>query len=560
MLNPLFKVRLCNFQLDAPIASARAQPPYLLRGRFDDRAFNTKGFSSASMRPTWDDDISFEYVSPSVEQLTSRYLMIECYGGEAFLGACRVSLYNVATGPTGFQLELKDGMRDVGRLNFHCSMELISDVAIQLSRVVVDQLPRLGYDDAPNPYLSYSLTNAGDVKESSVAAGARIPEWSALPPVYFKGTYLQLCAQRLSFTLKHSRNAFSVSYNDITMSAFSIPFDKFPIDSKSVSIPFRERIHSEVGFPFPFSGEIRGVLEFRNVHQVVQLAAGVRTDNGVTGGVSSFGPRSSSPPRSQDLPAVIRTTSPPRRGAPAAQPNVSFVSPPPPPTQISSYVPPSQAASSMMHSTSAAMNVPMPAVAPVDLEVLEEVTSKQSALLSKVEGRLQEISRRKNEVTSQIASQKVNEETELEAASQRKLQLDNDLRNALLEKDRLEEHLRSIQLRREEESRIAVQQAAERERAKRALEEEQQEALVMQQRVVQLRNEMTRHLEEEERRYQQRVREAEEARRRTMEDTNALADLEARLAEAELRATVRQKEEQSRTVRRSQLSSPPRQR
>jgi hypothetical protein len=577
MLNPVFKVRFFDFQLDAPIAVSRAPPPFVLRVRVDDRAINTKGFPSSNMRPTWDDDVYIEYVAPSIEQLTSRYLVIECYGGnDTFLGSSRLSLYDVASGPSNFHLDLKQGLRDVGKLDFRCTFELLADVSINFSRIRIDSLPALGYDGNPNPYLTLHV-GAGDVKESSIAAGSRAPEWSALPPVHFRGTYAQLCQQRVSIALKHCRNGFNESPADPTMAHVVLPLDRFAIEPRMCTIPFREMVHNDPGFPFPFSADMSGVIEFRNVHPIMQMSAGIRHDTGVVGGVPAVGHagvtgqiRSSSPSRAshyqaQPLPTMQRATSPPRnRGQPPSPYVATAVAPPQQsfaqPSQYSSYVPPSQVhaqQSSMSMNYSA---VPLPAVAPADLEMLDDVTLKQSSLLSKIEGRLHEIARRKADVAAQLSAAKLAEEMELEAASQRKVQLDGDLRNALLEKDRLEEHLRSIQLRREEESRSAVQQAAERERAKRALEEEQQEALAMQQRVVQLRNEMTRHLEEEEHRYHQRVREAEEARRRTQDDANALADLEARLAEAELRATVRQREEQHRSARRSYLGSPNRSR
>lgn len=552
MLSPLFSVKLCGFQLDAPIVSSRGHPPYVLRGQVGDRAFNTTACMSPAMRPIWEDVIVLDYLAPSIEQLTTKYLTIECYGGDSFLGSCRIPLYSVATGPTEYALDVKDGIRDIGRLSFQCFFELVSDVSIQLQRVRIDNLPRLGYDDAPNPYLSVSIGPGGEVMESPIAAQARSPQWATLPSLSFKGTYRQLRQQRITVTLKHCRNAFSISHADPLMSVFTIALDQFPIEPRSSSVPLRMRFHSDPNFPFPFSSEITASIEFRNVHSVIQQVAGVATDTKIIGGVSAVATRSS-PVQSY----ASRATSPPRvRAAPPPPPsfvNVSNIATPQQSYLSQPYVAPSQVQQSFA-SAVPPPSVPLPSVAPEDLQVMDDVTSKQSALLAKVQARLSDIARRKADVTSQIAAAKANEDIEIETASQRKAQLDKDLHSALQEKDRLEEHLRSIQGRREDEGRIAVQQAAERERAKRALEEEQQEAVLMQQRVVQLRTEMTRHLEEEERRYQQRVREAADARRRTDEDAAALAELESRLVDAELRAAARQKDDTHRSTRRASPS------
>jgi hypothetical protein len=512
------------------------------------------------MQPIWSTDVHFEYNnSPTIESLATKYLVIECYGAEAYLGVCRIDLYAIASGPRNLRLTLREGHRDNGTVEFDCHFELVTTVTIQFTRVLIQQLPALGYEGNPNPYLTFGLVD-GEY-ESAVAPNARVPEWSALPPLHFKGTYYQLAEQKALFRIKHSRNGYTSGITDPQMASFEVDFSRLPIEPRGCLLPFREMAHSLPSYPYPFSAECSGVIEFRNVHPIVQLRGGLRTDHEVVGGIPPTAQRSS-PPRQRALPPL--PVSPDRSSRAILTDNHTVINVPRSPAMPSQTlplnVPQTYSAAVSYSAPSAPYSAPVPTAAPADLELLEEVTAKQSSLLLKVQTRLEEVLRKKQDVLTQISSHKIQQENMTEAASQRKIAIDNDLRSALQEKDRLEEAIRNVQLRREEESRVAAHQAVERERARKALEEEQQEAVVMQQRVVQLRNEMTRHLEEEERRYQIRVREAEESRRRTLQDADALAALESRIADAESRAMMRSREEQARSVRRVQLSSPPRQR
>ena len=583
-LAPVFKVRLCNFKATGVNQLPRVHPPFIIRGNFDGRAFNSEPFHSITMQPMWALDIAFDYTNaPTIESLPTRYLIVECYGAECFLGMCRVDLYTLATGPRCVELALREGGKSNGTVSFEVFFELVSTVTVQLNRLTLQQVAPRGYESSPNCYLTYALSDGTTTLESPVAANAVTPDWERLAPLHLRTTFDQLTNQKLRFELKHSRNGYTAGISDPLLATFEVAFDRLPLEPGRDSVAyFREMVHSLPNYPFPFSTEVTGAIEFRNMHRVSQLRGGALTNDGITGGVPYVADRTLSPPRRRNSP--LKTVAAPRPPSPqsirASSYNTSSVSyqqqqqhsyvshnnstsnytsnyhntmPPPIAMPATQLPPPPQAFPGALQSSFAA---PMPAATPLDLEMLDEVSSKQHVLLEKVRTRLSDVNRRKQEITVQMHSHKIREESEVEAASQRRIALDADMRATLAERERLEEALRHIAFRREEEQRVAAQQAVERERAKRALEEEQQEALLMQQRVVQLRNEMQRHLEEEERRYQQRVREAEEARRRTQQDSEALAALEARMAEAESRAAHRVREEHSRSVLRTQLSPP----
>lgn len=189
--------------------------------------------------------------------------------------------------------------------------------------------------------------------------------------------------------------------------------------------------------------------------------------------------------------------------------------------------------------------------------MLQDVSDKQQALLTKVTLRLQEVSRRRAEIANLVANNRVREEEEAESTNQRRSAIDADIRAAEAERERIEQAITAIALRREEQLRINAQQSADREKARLALEEEQREVAILEQRVAQLRAEMTRHLDEEEQRFAQRVREAEEARRRSQQDAEQLSSLEAKIAQTEQRVQQRRREEETRSMRRSREVQPP---
>lgn len=541
-LSHQFRVRLCNFKADGVIHAPRAAPPFCIRGSFDGRAFNSENFHGATMAPMWALDVSFDYHASTIEALATKYLVVECYGGELFLGMCRVDLMALATGPRSIHLGLKEGSRVNGTLSFECVFELVANVTLQLSRVALTHIAPRGYENNPSPYLAFGFADGSASLESPIAANAQSPEWERLPSLHLRTTYQALCDQRVRFELKHSRNGFTAGISDPLMAVFDLALDTLPIEvGRDSAVPFRQMVHSLPNYPFPFSTELHGIAEFRNVHRVVQQKTGILTDEGVVGGAAlldtnrSFASgfnaqqaRLSSPQRHPPPPALS-----PAKPHAFSSSNVSFNAsaaypPLPPPQQVLVYSAPPPPP-------------PSGGAAGTDLAVLDDVAHQQVKLVQQIQTRLQNVNGRRTELTHLIAAQKLREDAEVEAASQRRTAIDADMRMALAERERLEASLRAVQLRREEEARLAAQLAAERERAKRALEAEQQEVAHLQQRVNVLRAEMTKHLEEEERRYQQRVREAEEARRRTMLDAEALAALESRLSQAEARAMQRSK-------------------
>lgn len=549
-LSVAFKARLCNFRATGVNTSPKAAPPFCLRGNFDGRAFNSEYFHSATMAPMWALDTSFEYHSPSIEALAGKFLVVECYGGDVFLGMCRIDLLTLARGPSSLELQLREGHRPTGMLTFDVMFQQVCNVTLQFCRLSLRRLAGRGYEGGPNPYLSYGFVDSGHQLESPVAPNAESPEWERLPPLHLKCSFAQLCEQRIRFDVKSSRNGFTAGINDPTMATFEISLSTIPIDiGRDCAAGFREMVHSLPSYPYPFSTECSGMLEFRNVQKVVQMRGGVQTDDGVVGGVPAGNApefSSSSPARAALRPAVADAgtalVSPPRRREAPVGLNASVLPPIEPPVSYASAAPWPQSSQLPPPVTS---TLPLTTMRGQDIELLEEVTEKHQTLLSKAQARLTDVSRRRADVAHQLSSYKAREDEVLETSARRRAAIEADTKAAIAERERLEAQLSAIAARREEELRVAAALQAERERARRALEEEQREVAVLEQRVSQLRAEMARHLEEEEARYAQRIREAEEARRRSQIDEENLAALEARLNQAEARATQRQREEAS---------------
>jgi hypothetical protein len=531
----MFKVRLANFK--ATGINARGDPPFCIRGNFDGKAFHTEYFHGHSMSPMWALDARFDYHTPTVDVLGNKFLLLECYGNDVFLGMCRVDLHSLCTGPTAVELSMKEGERVTGTLSFDVYMEHVTNTTIQLTRVALGHVAARGVEQSPSPFLSYGFVETGNTLESLVAPNATSPEWDRLPPLHKRCSYAELCDSAVRFEVKHARNGFSPGVCDPVMATFDINLATLLIEvGRDSTIVLREMVHSLPGYPHPFSTQLSGVLEIRNAPKLVQLRGGLLTDTGIIGGVSavpSGSPhrRGGSPAR---FPSPVHVPSPVRAApvhvSPTHRHNSSYVQP-------AHHHAPAPAAGAGPYGDVSRSH---------DVEVLEEVGDRQSSLLTRVHARLQDVSRRRADVTRQISTLKNREDELQEASRHRRGALEADLQTAQSERDRLEEQLRVLALRREEEARTTAHQAAEREKARLLLEDEQREVAQLQHRVAQLRDEMTRHLNEEEARYAGRVQEAEESRRRANQDAEDLALLEARLGEAETRAARRHSDDTSR--------------
>lgn len=532
----LFKVRLCNFK--ASSVNTRGTAPFCVRGNFDGKPFHTEYFHGQSMAPMWALDIKFDYHAPNIDVLVAKYLLLEVYGSDVFLGMSRIDLLALASGPSSVELTVRDGLRVNGTLTFDCFIEQVTNVTFQLTRAALGHLANRGQETNPSPYLAYGFQETGPTLESAVSPNAVSPEWERLPPLHKRVSYPSLTDTRLFLEVKHSRNGFSPSITDPVMATFEISLATLPVEiGRDSVLPIREMVHSLPAYPFPFSTMFTAVLELRNAPRIAQMRSGLLTENGVVGGVSaqaSFASSSIMPPIQPPLQAAA--SSPSRYRSPPRMPSA--------PRGPGALPPPAPQPESIDISTRAG-----------DIEVLEGVADKHSVLLAKTQQRLQDVSRRRAEVAQQISTLKSREEQVTEATARRRAGLEADLRTALAERERLEDAIRSVTLRREEEVRIASLQATERERMRRALEEEQQEVAALQGRVLQLRSEMARHLEEEEQRYLQRLKEADEARRRAQQDADDLALLEARLTQAESRAQQRHREEESKMASRVQRTA-----
>jgi hypothetical protein len=536
-LSHQFKVRLCNFK--ATGITSRANPPFCVRGNFDGKAFNTEYFNSGSMTPMWALDSRFDFHTPNLDLLSNKYLLLEVFGADVFIGMCRIDLHSMATGPTCVELSLKEGHRVAGTLTFEAHFEHITNTTMQFTNVSLSHVAARGSgeDGAPSPYLSLGFAETGVNVESMVAPSATSPTWDRLPPLHKRATYHDLCDTRIVFELKHARNGFSPGVSDPLMGSFELNLGSVPIDVGVDSyIPVRIMVHSAPQYAFPFSTPFSGTLEVRNAPRLVQLRGGLLTENGVIGGVSVIGTAGLNNSARPASPSRYGATSPPRAISPnhtaasAIYQSAPDVSRTPMAPASSSYAAAPQA--SAMRSA----NIDASDLRAADVDVMDEVTERQSGLLARVQQRLQDVARRRADVTMRLEELSVKERERGESGVRRKASLESDMRTAQSERDRIEDALRALQQRRDEESRVAAEQANDRERMRRDLEDEQREVEVLQNRVAMLRAEMERHLAEEQDRYLQRVREAEDQRRRAQQDAEEFAMIEARLAEAEARA------------------------
>jgi hypothetical protein len=554
----MFKVRLCNFK--ATGISSRGNPPYCVRGNFDGKPFNTEYFHSGSMSPMWALDSRFDFHTPNIDMLANKYLLLECYGADVFIGMCRVDLYALATGPTSVELNLREGHRVAGTLTFEAFFEHVTNTTLQFTNVSLTHVAARGQheDSHPCPYIALGFAEAGPTIESMVAPSSTAPMWERLPPLHKRCSYNELCDSRVILELKHARNGFSPGVSDPLMASFELHLGTVPIDVGVDSfVPVRIMVHSTPQYAFPFSTPFNATLEVRNAPKLVQLRGGLLTDSGVIGGVPPVG--------AAGLNVSVRPSSVLGGGSPSrsrVQAPVESVRLSPDHTHRPNYRTAIEPASHItrtplqqtMHAMPTTMNASammngseVSALRAADIDLMEEVSDRQSSLLSRVHSRLQDVMRRRSDVQRRLDELATKEADRVESTSRRKGALEGDLRTALSERERIEDALRALQMRREEEARVVAEQAADRERMRRDLDEEQREVDILQNRVAMLRQEMERHLQEEQERYLIRVREAEESRRRAQQDAEEFAMIEARLAEAESRAARQQREHEERT-------------
>eukprot|EP01066_Platyproteum_vivax_P014348 Platyproteum_vivax@DN6427_c0_g1_i2.p1 len=111
--------------------------PYLKLDFDNFKQFKTD-FERRNLNPTWGFQRRFIYRTKYLERLNKKFFTIKCFDhdaiGKNFIGESRMDLLTLATGPTHYQLSLKDEAgHPAGNICFNCEMKMLSAITLTLA-------------------------------------------------------------------------------------------------------------------------------------------------------------------------------------------------------------------------------------------------------------------------------------------------------------------------------------------------------------------------------------------------------------------------------------------
>jgi hypothetical protein len=194
-------------------------------------------------------------------------------GKADFIGTCSVDLRTLAAGPTSHDIQLRDGTKTTGRIQFTCLMEHITELKISLKNVYLKGLPSAG-DYSLSVY--YSGRKDKPFK-SSVQPGTDSPKWDDLYFLSLETTLRSVFLEGIGMDV--FRGSEKIGTAELRMT-------KYLVTSEDARVSFDEGI--KVESTGASHGRCCGFLNLSNIPKFAQMKAGRNTEDGVIDGVKLF--------------------------------------------------------------------------------------------------------------------------------------------------------------------------------------------------------------------------------------------------------------------------------
>eukprot|EP00727_Mastigamoeba_balamuthi_P004500 m51a1_g14048 hypothetical protein (1075) ;mRNA; r:1186919-1192565 len=241
--------------------------------------------------PAWLLEASFDYATRYADRLGAKYLCVDVWdgaeGSRAHVGAARVDLLTVATGPVEHSRELVDDLgRPCGRVSFRCEARNVSSVRVQLSGLCLVPGPTR-VPPSGEPSLKYYLS-----KHKYSAGRAREKSWPSPPSLRVDASLSGLLSDALCLSLR---------YGEMTIGQARLPVSQYcAVPEQHDGAPGAHFESDVVASDKTVFGVLRGLVAFRSLPTLAQMTGGVLVDGVVDGGA----PLHPSLPVPRPLPAL----------------------------------------------------------------------------------------------------------------------------------------------------------------------------------------------------------------------------------------------------------------
>lgn len=238
----------------------------------------------------WGNSKAFEYATKHGDKLDHKNVRVSCWKYSMLftdheIGAAEVNLHDLATGPTCFDLVLRDSKSNpVGHFLFEATMEQIVDRAVLTLSDVHLRSAEKSWEAGIQLTIFYGCTAHVRVQSREHANPCTPDEgitWNDLPIVALQNCTCSDIAREDVFVLL-SRKSEQIGIAAIRLGRYFVVDD---ITAKTFSVPVHDS-HDATNI-----GELKGSLNFRNTPRLAQLVGGVYTEAGIVESSPGFSSR-----------------------------------------------------------------------------------------------------------------------------------------------------------------------------------------------------------------------------------------------------------------------------
>jgi len=270
--------------LEADLDRKKRCPPLYCVLNFDHfKKIKTKVVKPQGENKTvsWAEDVTFNYMTKYTDRLKYKSFSIQVYAkgmlSNEFIGATKVDLHTLLTGPISHNLQLWNQVRSAGSVRFKLSMKQNVLLKIFFKNLAIFNLPRLKSGKYPPIFLRVGTTDP-KVKskvETVLRDNTQDAEWFKVEQLRFSTTFDRLF---------NSDMQLAVICGGFNFGSIKLPFASYARFQDGEEVEFQKRLEVPYKFirgPAPGPVELRGIFFYNNFPTFAQMTGGVHTDTGI---------------------------------------------------------------------------------------------------------------------------------------------------------------------------------------------------------------------------------------------------------------------------------------
>eukprot|EP00835_Amoeboradix_gromovi_P004870 NODE_410_length_9177_cov_0.515091.p1 type:complete len:568 gc:universal NODE_410_length_9177_cov_0.515091:7723-6020(-) len=275
---PLNKFKVCISNVKCQNLAAKdkggTSDPYI-KFNFDNfKSFETEVIKK-NLNPSFQLKQEFYYETRYIQRLREKTLSLDVYdkdiiGRDDFIGACKIDLHTLCTGPVHHELELRDIRKHTGKVILDVEFVIVNDIQLTIKDV------QANFDtELKSAYLKYHLLNTKGVEyKTSHCENTKSPSWAEFEQIVFNCPLKDYLMESLVFRVKDQRKDLEHCSGVVPLIDFYKCQNKLTAFKTVLTNPSTK---TQVG-------TIEGFIFVSDLPEYAQMIKGTHTETGIING------------------------------------------------------------------------------------------------------------------------------------------------------------------------------------------------------------------------------------------------------------------------------------